>query len=110
MVRETKAMRAVVKNHNRVLVSSIVLWVGYTAYHIYLKPLTKVHKKIVRLIKNLPPRAHTKPIMYDLKILNIQALYVARVCTEIHPFIHPKKALNRPDIDICKICFNSTLY
>ena len=35
--------------------------------------------------------------MYDLKILNIQALYVARVCAEIHPFIHPKKDLNRPD-------------
>ena len=46
----------------------------------------------------MPPRTHTKAIMYDLKILaNIQALYVARVCAEIHPFIHQKKALNRSD-------------
>ena len=63
----------------------------------YLQPLFKMQKKIVRLVANKPPQAHTSPLMQKLHILNIYNLYTLRVCAEMHPFIHPKKELNRPD-------------
>ena len=63
----------------------------------YIQPLIKAQKKIIRLIKNLSPRAHTKPIMTELHILSITNLYTLRVCVEMHPFIYPKKQLNRPE-------------
>ena len=35
--------------------------------------------------------------MTKLQILNITNLYILRVCAEMHPFIFPKKQLNRPE-------------
>jgi len=42
----------------------------------YIQPLIRTQKKVVRLIKNLSPQTHTKPIMKQLKILNITSLYI----------------------------------
>jgi hypothetical protein len=64
----------------------------------YLRPLRKAHKRLVRTIRNVPARAHTKPIMTELDILTIPNLYTLRVCTEMHPFVHtdaPQHRLNR---------------
>jgi hypothetical protein len=63
----------------------------------YMQPLIRTHKKIIRIIKNLPPRTHTKPLMTELKILNITNLYTHRVCLEMHPFIHETEQVNRPE-------------
>ena len=52
---------------------------------------------IIRLIKRLPPRTHTRPLMTELRILNITNLYSFRVATETHPFIHLPRRLNRPE-------------
>jgi hypothetical protein len=57
----------------------------------YLKPLTLMHKRFVRLVRNVQIRAHTKPIMEELEILTLQNLYTLRVCSEMHPFIHPRQ-------------------
>ena len=52
---------------------------------------------IIRLIKNLPLRTHTQPLMTELRILNIINLYTFRVATATHPFIHPPRQINRPE-------------
>jgi hypothetical protein len=57
----------------------------------------RTQKKIIRIIKNRPPRTHTKPIMKELNILNMTNLYILRVCSEMHPFIHDTKYVNRPE-------------
>ena len=62
----------------------------------YLRPLILLHKRFVRLVRNVQIRAHTKPIMESLDILNIPNLYILRVCAEMHPYIHPHKAKPRP--------------
>ena len=62
----------------------------------YMQPLIVTHKRIMRLIVNRPPRTHTEPIMNELGIMNLKNLYVYRVCTEIHPYIHPRPDTNRP--------------
>ena len=58
-----------------------------------------MQKKLVRLIKNLPPRTHTKPLMQELEILSIPNLYTLRVCTEMHEYIHQLEDKNRPEHD-----------
>ena len=79
------------------LIGSIEIWGSEDTKKTYLRPLVKVQKRIVRLIKRAPPRTHTKPLMYEMGILSIHALYVARVCASMHPFVYPTEALNRPD-------------
>jgi hypothetical protein len=79
------------------LINCISIWGSSDKSKTNLQPLHKIHKKIVRLIANLPPRTHTAPIMQRFHILNIYSLYTLRVCAEIHPFIHPRKRLNRPE-------------
>lgn len=78
------------------LISSISIWGSNEKTKTYLQPLIKTHKKIVRLIKNLPPLAHTAPIRAELQILEITSLYTLRVCTEMHPFIQSSTQPNRP--------------
>ena len=62
----------------------------------YLRPLVLLHKRFVRLVRNVQIRAHTLPIMERLNILTIPNLYILRVCAEMHPYIHPRKAKPRP--------------
>ena len=79
------------------LIGNISIWGSTDPKKSYLQPLIKAQKRIIRLVRRVPPRSHTKPIMAQLQILNITNLYTLRVCTEMHPFIHPKKQLNRPE-------------
>ena len=82
------------------LISNISIWGSSNPQKTYLQPLIKTQKHIIRLIRRVPPCSHTKPIMAQLKILNITNLYILRVCTEMHPFIYPppnKEPLNRPE-------------
>lgn len=79
------------------LIGNISIWGTNNPRKTYIQPLIKIHKKIIRIIKNLPPRTHTLPLMNNLQILTIPNLYTLRVCMEIHPYIHPRKQLNRPE-------------
>ena len=78
------------------LIYALPIW-GSAKEEAYLKPLVLLQKRFVRLVQNVPVRAHTKPIMDKLGILTIPNLYVLRVCSEMHPHIHqPHEAVNRP--------------
>jgi hypothetical protein len=72
------------------LIYAIPIWGTHKANAGYLRPLIVAHKQLIRLIRNVPARAHTKPIMTELDILSIPNLYVLRVCAEMHPYIHTK--------------------
>jgi hypothetical protein len=73
------------------------IWGSAQPNKTYLQPLYRTQKKIIRLIKNLSPRTHTKPLFAELKILNIYNIFRLRVCSEMHPFIYPLAELSRPD-------------
>ena len=79
------------------LISNISIWGTSDTKKTYIQPLNIIHKKIIRLIKRVPPRTHTRPIMTELNILNIFNLYTHRVAAETHPHIYPKTQLNRPE-------------
>ena len=49
------------------------VWGG--AVDVNLLSLFKLPKRVVRIMKSLPHRAHTEPIFLDLKLLNIYQLY-----------------------------------
>lgn len=78
------------------LIGNITIWGSANASTTYLQPLIRTQKRIIRLIKNLPPRSHTKPIMAHLKILSIPSLYILRTSIEMHPFVYPTQPKNRP--------------
>jgi hypothetical protein len=78
-------------------IGNISIWGTSDIKKQYIQPLVRIQKKIIRLIKNLPPRTHTKPLMDQLKILNLYNLYTLRVCAEMHPFIYQNPQLNRPE-------------
>jgi hypothetical protein len=78
------------------LINGISIWGSKDNNKTYLQPLIITQKKIIRLLKNLPPRVHTAPLMTELNILNLPNLYILRVCVEMHPFIHPRTQPNRP--------------
>ena len=42
---------------------------GGGAGDVYLLSLFKLQKRVVRIMKSLPHRAHTKPIFLDLKLI-----------------------------------------
>ena len=63
----------------------------------YIQPLIKLQKKIIRIVMNCPPQTHTKPLLTEYKLLSIPYLYIQRVCTEMHPYIHPIKTASRPE-------------
>jgi hypothetical protein len=79
------------------LIGNISIWGSADCKKKYLQSLHRTQKKLVRLIKNVPPATHTKPILQELKLLNIFNLYTLRVCTEMHPFIYQNSQLNRPE-------------
>ena len=79
------------------LIGNISIWGTPDHKKVYIQPLIRTQKKIIRLITNTPPRTHTKPLMTKLRILSVINLYTLRVASETHPFIHPPKPLNRPD-------------
>ena len=81
------------------LIGTITIWGTEDPTKTYIQPLIRTQKKIIRIIMNLPPRTHTKPLMQDLHILNMTNLYILRVCTEMHPFIHTTDQNNRPEHD-----------
>jgi hypothetical protein len=80
-------------------IGAIAIWGTEKQNRAYLQPLIRIQKKFVRLIKKLPPKAHTKPIMKELRILTLPNLYILRVCAEMHPFMHTpdqEEHINRP--------------
>ena len=77
------------------LIYGITLWGSDNPQKTYLQPLIRTQKKIIRLIQNVPPRTHTKPIMQKLQILNIPKLVVLRVCVEMHP-VHRTTQQTKP--------------
>ena len=79
------------------LIGSITIWGTNDPKKEYIQPLIRTQKKIIRMIKNKPPRTHTKPLMIELKLLNIPNLYIYRVSKEVHQYIHPIKPKNRPE-------------
>ena len=86
------------------LIYAIQIWGTHKASAGYLRPLIVAHKQLIRLIRNVPARAHTKPIMTELDILSVPNLYVLRVCAEMHPYIHTastKEGQSRPRA-VCK--------
>ena len=79
------------------LITNISIWGTSNPAKTYIQPLVRLQKKIVRILKNVPPGTHTKPLMTELGILNITNLYILRVAAEMHPHIYPKQETNRPD-------------
>jgi len=79
------------------LIGNISIWGTSNTKKTYIQPLIRIQKRIIRLIKNVTPRTHTRPLMTELKILNLTSLYTHRVCAEMHPFIYPQTQLNRPE-------------
>lgn len=81
------------------LIGAISIWGTQDGAKLYMKPLIRTHKKIIRIVCNVQPRTSTAPLMNKLGILNLQSLYTLRVCAEMHPFVHPdpkKPNINRP--------------
>ena len=79
------------------LIGDITIWGTSNPAQTYIQPLIRIQKKLIRLIKNLPPRTHTRPIMTELKLLNMTNLYIQRTCITMHPFIHHTDQRNRPE-------------
>jgi hypothetical protein len=79
------------------LIGAISVWGTSDSTAQYMQPLRTTHKKIVRIVCNQPPRTHTMPLMNKHGILGLEKLYILRVSTEIHPYIHPNAA--KPSID-----------
>ena len=80
------------------LIGSITIWGTDNPTKTYIQPLIRTQKRLVRLIKNLPSRTHTKPLMKELNLLNLINLYIMRVCMEVQSFIHPQdNTINRPE-------------
>ena len=69
------------------LIYAIPIWGTDKKKAGYLQPLVVAHKRLIRMIRKVPARAHTKPIMRELDILTIPSLYTLRVCVEMpyHP-------------------------
>ena len=61
------------------------MWGG--AGDVYLLSLFKLQKRVVRIIKYLPNRAHTEPIFLDLKSSNIYQLYKQKVLLFMFKYI-----------------------
>ena len=79
------------------LIYAITIWGTHHPNATYIQPIIRLQKKIIRIIMNRPPHTHTKPLMTKHNILNITNLYIQRVCTELHPFVHNTTTPNRPD-------------
>ena len=61
------------------------MWGG--AADVYLLSLFKLQKRVVRIIKSLPHRAHTEPTFLDLKLLNIYQLYKRKILLFMFKYI-----------------------
>ena len=99
------------------LIGAISIWGTQDEAKQYLLPLVRTHKKIIRIMCNMPPRTHTAPLMHKLEILNLYYLYTMRVCAEMHPFVHidTTQRINRPQHDhtyvaITDIHYHQTRY
>ena len=80
------------------LIYTLPIWGTHISNKTYMQPLHRTHKKIIRLICNRPPQTHTKPLMKQLKILNIFNLYIYRTAIDMHPHIHlPEEPIRRPE-------------
>ena len=81
------------------LIGDISIWGTNDSTSTHIQPLVRTQKKLIRIIKHLPPRTHTKHLMKELKLLNLYNLYTLRVCMEMHPHIYPTEHKNRPQHD-----------
>jgi hypothetical protein len=79
------------------LIGAISIWGTDNPNSTRLQPLIRTQKKLVRLIKNMPPRTHARPLMIELELLSVPDLYILRVCAEMRGYIYQRKAINRPE-------------
>lgn len=79
------------------LIGAISVWGTNERKSTRLQPLIRTQKKLIRLIKNLPPRTHTKPILIELEMLSIPDLYTLRCSIEMHTYVYPTASANRPE-------------
>lgn len=79
------------------LTGTITIWGSDKPNCTRIQPLIRTQKRFIRLIKNLPPREHTSPIMKELEILSIPNIYTLRMCTEAHPHMHDNAIQNLPE-------------
>ena len=79
------------------LIGAISVWGTDKTTSTQLQPLIRTQKKIIRLIKNVPPRTHTKPIMRELNLLTVPDLYTLRASAEMHAHVYPPEPVNRPE-------------
>jgi len=80
------------------LIGNIAIWGSELYSKTYLQSLIRIQKRLIRIIKQVPSKAHTKPLMKDMNMLTIPNLYIQTVCREIHSHLFPaKENLNRPE-------------
>ena len=79
------------------LIGNISIWGTDDPQCTRLQPLIRTQKRLLRLIKHLPPRTPTKPIRDELELLSLPDLYTLRVSTEMHAYVYPAKPINRPE-------------
>ena len=85
----TKVMRDLYYTHAYPhLIGTITVWGTDDGRQMYIQPLIRTQKRLVRLITNSPPKTHTKPLMAQHRVLNLPNLYTLRVCTEMHLEAH----------------------
>ena len=56
------------------LIGDISIWGTNDNTTTYIQPLIRTQKKLIRIIKHLPPRTHTKPLMKELNLYNLYNL------------------------------------
>ena len=79
------------------LIGAIPIWGSDNPQSTRLQPLIRMQKRLIRLIKNVPPRTPTRPIMDELQLLSLPDIYTLTVSTAMHSYIYPKKPVNRPE-------------
>ena len=48
--------------------------------------IIKIQKKIVRIVKSVPPRTHTKPLFKELHFLTVDKLYIYKVMSFMYKY------------------------
>ena len=81
------------------LIGDITIWGTQNTSKLYILPLVRTQKKIIRILCRQPPRTHTGPLMQKLNLLNLEHLYTLRTCIEMHPYVYPTGYVNRPNND-----------
>jgi len=79
------------------LIGEIEIWGTDQANNTQLQPLIRTQKKLIGLVKILPPRTHTLPLKVELEILGLPELYTLRTSIGMHEHVYPQERKNRPE-------------